>query len=156
MLANENSIVLTKDDAIRRRPAEREALIEAGVRFVFCLTSAQLRGSEQTERFVDNRHRILRQARKPGPYIYGVYEKRIARLRAALSPPARRAFSYHFAWGVHQSERGCWRCKLSRVQLAPFRSTSTAGLVGLSENAATSGRTTSVRRSPSMSPCPMS
>jgi hypothetical protein len=72
-------VVLTKDDAIRRRPAEREALIEAGVR-VFCLTSAQLRGAEQTARFVDNRHRIIRQARKPGPYIYGVYEKRLARL----------------------------------------------------------------------------
>lgn len=31
-------IVLTKDDAIRRRPAERDALTEAGAR-VFCLTS---------------------------------------------------------------------------------------------------------------------
>src|SRR5664279_2472263 len=66
-------IVLTKDDAIRRRPAERDALTDAAVR-VFCLTTAQLRGAEQTERFVRNRHRIVRQARKPGPYIYGVYE----------------------------------------------------------------------------------
>jgi uncharacterized protein with PIN domain len=72
-------IVLTKDDAIRRRPAERDALIEAGVR-VFCLTSAQLRGAEQTAQFVENRHRIMRQARKPGPYIYAVYAKGIRRL----------------------------------------------------------------------------
>ncbi len=72
-------IVLMKDDAIRRRPAEREALIDAGVR-AFCLTNAQLRGAEQAARFVENRHRILRQARKPGPYIYGVYERRIQRL----------------------------------------------------------------------------
>lgn len=72
-------VVLTKDDAIRRRPAERDALIDAGVR-VFCLTSAQLRGEEQTARFVENRNRIIRQARKPGPYIYGVYEGRIERL----------------------------------------------------------------------------
>lgn len=72
-------IVLTKDDAIRRRPAERDALTEAGVR-VFCLTTAQLRGAEQAARFVENRHRILRQARKPGPYIYGVYAGHIARL----------------------------------------------------------------------------
>lgn len=72
-------IVLTKDDAIRRRPAEREALIDAGVR-VFCLTNAQLRGVEQTARFVENRHRIIRQAGKPGPYIYGVYDGRIKRL----------------------------------------------------------------------------
>lgn len=67
-------IVLTKDDAIRRRPAERDALTKAAVR-VFCLTNRNMRGAEQTERFVSNRHRILRQARKPGPYIYGVYEK---------------------------------------------------------------------------------
>ncbi|MBA3866704.1 MAG: hypothetical protein H0X42_10250 [Solirubrobacterales bacterium] len=72
-------IVLTKDDAIRRRPAERDALTEAAVR-VFCLTTAQLRGAEQTERFVRNRHRIVRQARKPGPYIYGVYETGLKRL----------------------------------------------------------------------------
>jgi hypothetical protein len=72
-------IVLMKDDAIRRRPAERDALVEAGVR-AFCLTNAQLRAAEQTERFVSNRHRILQQARKPGPYIYGVYERRLRRL----------------------------------------------------------------------------
>jgi hypothetical protein len=72
-------IVLMKDDAIRRRPAERDALTEEGVR-AFCLTNAQLRGEEQARRFVENRHRILRQARQPGPYIYGVYEGRIQRL----------------------------------------------------------------------------
>jgi hypothetical protein len=72
-------IVLMKDDAIRRRPAERDALVEAGVR-AFCLTNAQLRAAEQTERFVSNRHRILQQARKSGPYIYGVYERGLRRL----------------------------------------------------------------------------
>jgi hypothetical protein len=72
-------IVLTKDDAIRRRPAERDALTEAAVR-VFCLTNRNMRGVEQTERFVVNRHRILHQARKAGPYIYGVYEKSLRRL----------------------------------------------------------------------------
>lgn len=74
-----NWVVLTKDDAIRRRPAERDALIDAAAR-VFCLTNRNLRGAEQTMRFVANRHRILRQARKPGPYIYGVYEKGLKRL----------------------------------------------------------------------------
>lgn len=78
--AGENNwIVLTKDDAIRRRPAERDALTEAGVR-AFSLTSAQLRGAEQIERFVNNQDRILRQARKSGPYIYGVYESGLKRL----------------------------------------------------------------------------
>jgi PIN like domain len=55
-------IVLTKDDAIRRRPAERDALTDAAVR-VFCLTNRNLRGTEQTARFVSNRHRII----PPGP-----------------------------------------------------------------------------------------
>jgi hypothetical protein len=72
-------IVLTKDDAIRRRPAERDALTEAAVR-VFCLTNRSLRAADQTERFVSNRHRILQRARKPGPYVYGVYEKQLRRL----------------------------------------------------------------------------
>jgi hypothetical protein len=71
------SVVLMKDDAIRRRPAERDALIAGGVR-AFGLTNAQLRGEEQARRLVENRHRILRQARQPGPY--GVYEGRIQRL----------------------------------------------------------------------------
>lgn len=78
--AGENDwIVLTKDDAIRRRPAERDALTEAEVR-AFCLTSAQLRGAEQIERFINNRDRILRQARNAGPYIYGVYGNGLKRL----------------------------------------------------------------------------
>jgi len=81
-------IVLTKDDAIRRRPAERDALIDAAVR-VFCLTTAQLRGSEQTERFIRNRRHILRQARRPGPYIYGVYSDGLRRLWPAATQASR-------------------------------------------------------------------
>lgn len=72
-------VVLMKDDAIRRRPAERDALSEAKVR-AFCLTNAQLRASEQSARFVGNIERIQRQAEKPGPYIYGVYDGYIKRL----------------------------------------------------------------------------
>jgi hypothetical protein len=72
-------VVLMKDDKIRRRPAERDALVAAKVR-AFCLTNAQLRASEQSARFVDNMDRILRQAEKPGPYIYGVYDGYIKRL----------------------------------------------------------------------------
>lgn len=73
-------IVLMKDDAIRRRPSERDALVAARVR-AFCLTNAQLRASEQSARFVDNIKRILRQSeKKPGPYIYGVYDGYIRRL----------------------------------------------------------------------------
>ncbi|HEX6024959.1 MAG TPA: hypothetical protein VFZ00_23410, partial [Solirubrobacter sp.] len=52
-------VVLMKDDAIRRRPAEREALVAAGVR-AFCLTNAQLRGADQARRLVAILDRILR------------------------------------------------------------------------------------------------
>jgi hypothetical protein len=69
-------VVLMKDDAIRRRPLERDALIAGGVR-AFCLANAQLRGEEMARRFVGNRFRIIRQAQQPGPYIFGVYEGRI-------------------------------------------------------------------------------
>jgi hypothetical protein len=44
-----NWVVLTKDDAIRRRPAERDVLIEAKVR-VFCLTNRNLRAKDQVNR----------------------------------------------------------------------------------------------------------
>jgi hypothetical protein len=74
-----NWLVLMKDDAIRRRPAERDVLVAASVR-AFCLTNAQLRASEQSARFVGNINRILRQANRPGPYIYGVYDGYIRQL----------------------------------------------------------------------------
>lgn len=64
-------VVLLKDDRIRRRPAEVEALVAARVR-AFCLTNAQLRGDEQAARFTTNINRIVERARQPGPYVYGV------------------------------------------------------------------------------------
>lgn len=72
-------VVLLKDDRIRRRDAELIALDEAGVR-AFCLTNAQMRGDEQAARFVRNIHRIVQRSRKPGPYIFGVYEDELRRL----------------------------------------------------------------------------
>jgi hypothetical protein len=46
-------VALTKDDAIRRRPAELEALVAHGVR-AFCLTNANLTGEQQRDRFLAN------------------------------------------------------------------------------------------------------
>lgn len=65
-------VVLMKDARIRRRPAELEVLITHQVR-AFCLTNANLRGTDQAQRLVDNLPRIIRIAQSPGPYIYGVY-----------------------------------------------------------------------------------
>ena len=75
----ENWVVLTKDDRIRYRRVERDAFVAANLR-VFCLTTAKLRGEDQTARFVNNINRILQRSRKSGPYIYGVYEKRLGRI----------------------------------------------------------------------------
>ena len=58
----------------------------------FCLTNANLRATEQSARFEHNINRILRQARDPGPYIYGVYDGHIKRLwpsRPAAPRPHR-------------------------------------------------------------------
>jgi hypothetical protein len=66
-------VVLMKDDKIRYRPAELEALTTSGVR-AFCLTNANLRGADMAKRFVDQLAKITRIATNgPGPYIYGVY-----------------------------------------------------------------------------------
>jgi PIN like domain len=70
---------LSKDDRIRRRPAELQALIDGGVR-AFCLTNGNLGFDEQAEWFVRNRHRIIQRCRKPGPYVYGVYRDRLGKL----------------------------------------------------------------------------
>jgi hypothetical protein len=71
--------VLCTDDRIRRRPAELRALSGGKVR-LFCLTDAQLTFAEQAEWFLASRHRIIQVSRKPGPYVYGIYRDRIARL----------------------------------------------------------------------------
>ncbi len=79
-LAGQRSwVVLCKDDHIRRRPAELQALTDGNVR-LFCLTNAQLTFAEQAQWFLTNRYRIIQASRQPGPYVYGVYRDRITRL----------------------------------------------------------------------------
>jgi hypothetical protein len=70
LAADNDWVVLCKDDRIRRRPAERQALTEGRVR-AFCLTNANLVFDQQAEYFVNNRFRIIQASRKPGPYLYG-------------------------------------------------------------------------------------
>jgi hypothetical protein len=79
-LAGEHDwVVLTKDDAIRRREVELAAVEEHAVK-VFCLTNAGLRGEEQRQRFLSNMNRIVQRSRKPGPWICGVYDGGIAKI----------------------------------------------------------------------------
>ena len=61
-------IVLTKDKQIRRRPLEKLALMQAGLR-VFALTAGDLVTDAQVEAFVRALRRTGRIAQLPGPYI---------------------------------------------------------------------------------------
>jgi hypothetical protein len=79
LAAQRGWVVLTKDDRIRRRPAERQATEDGKVR-VFCLTNAGLTFAEQAGCFIGNRFRIIQASRKPGPYLYGVYQDRLRKL----------------------------------------------------------------------------
>jgi hypothetical protein len=79
LAARHGWVVLTKDDHIRRRPAERQAIEDGKVK-VFCLTNAGLTFAEQASYVVANRFRIIQASRKPGPYLYGVYKDRIRKL----------------------------------------------------------------------------
>jgi PIN like domain len=72
-------VILMKDDEIRRKPLEQQAVLESGARS-FVVTNANLKGEEVAKLFVDNCHRIMQRARKPGPYIYGVYAERLEKL----------------------------------------------------------------------------
>ncbi|GAA1637650.1 hypothetical protein GCM10009744_28650 [Kribbella alba] len=69
-------VVLTKDDAIRRRPLERAALAESRLR-VFCLTNANLTKAQQVARFEERWPAILRRCAQPGPFVCGVYTDRL-------------------------------------------------------------------------------
>lgn len=72
-------VILMKDDKIRRKPLEQQAVLESGAR-AFVVTNASLTGDQVAALFVRNRHRIMQRARRPGPYIYGVYAERLEKL----------------------------------------------------------------------------
>lgn len=68
--------ILMKDDRVRRKPRERQAILESGAK-AFVVTNANLRGDQLAQLFVENRHRIAQRCRRPGPFIYGVYPGRL-------------------------------------------------------------------------------
>jgi hypothetical protein len=83
-LAGKNDYVVLMKDNVARLEANRTALIAHGAR-TFCLTRRGLTGLEQAAIFVAQRHRIIQRARKPGPYVYGVY---VGGLAAIWLPPS--------------------------------------------------------------------
>jgi PIN like domain len=64
-------VLFTKDD-VTKVPLQLDALIRARSRG-FWLPNAGLPGPTQVQHFTSNIHRILQRARKPGPYLVGVY-----------------------------------------------------------------------------------
>lgn len=79
LAADRDWVVLTKDDRIRRRPAELRAVRSHAVR-MFCLTNANLQGAEQLNRFLSNINRIVQRSQRRGPWICAVYEARVAQI----------------------------------------------------------------------------
>lgn len=66
LASSEGWVALTKDAAITRD--HHEALAASNLR-VFALSNANLTGLQMAERFIDNLHRVLQPARKPGPFV---------------------------------------------------------------------------------------
>ncbi|WP_208027656.1 hypothetical protein [Rhabdothermincola sediminis] len=77
--AEQDWVVFTKDDAIRRRPAEL-AMVEKHAVKMFCLTNANRTGPEQCDLFLTNMKRIIRRAQRRGPWIDGVYADSVRQL----------------------------------------------------------------------------
>lgn len=79
----EGWVVLMKDDRIRYRSAERDALLEHHVQ-AFCLASGNLRAAEMAQRYLDVLDELTRACRTPGPFLYAV--TRTGLRRVALDP----------------------------------------------------------------------
>lgn len=78
-MTEDELVILMKDDQIRRKPREQQAILDSGAR-AFVVTNASLRGDQVAALFVENRHRLIQRARHSGPYIYGVYAGRLEKL----------------------------------------------------------------------------
>lgn len=79
MAAQQDWVMFHKDANIRRRADERQAVADHGGR-MFCITNASITGAQMLERYLTSLAAISRAASRPGPYIYGVDEKKINRL----------------------------------------------------------------------------
>ena len=71
--------VLMKDERIRYRAVERQALIALAVQ-AFCLTSGNLRATQMAEQFLTAMHDISTACATPGPFLYAVSPRGLRRL----------------------------------------------------------------------------
>lgn len=71
---------LMKDAEIRRRPAEKRALVENSVK-AFCLSGGNLRADEMAARYLRAVPSMAKACQEfPGPFLYAVHAQRITRL----------------------------------------------------------------------------
>ena len=71
--------VLMKDERIRYRPAERDALLRHEVKG-FCLTSGNLRAAEMADQFLAVIDSVADACIEPGPFLYAVSVRGLSRL----------------------------------------------------------------------------
>ena len=71
--------VLMKDERIRYRAVERDALIAHSVQ-AFCLTSGNLRAAAMAEQFLAVVGQIAAACTQPGPFLYAVSGRGLRRL----------------------------------------------------------------------------
>lgn len=76
-------IAFMKDFAIKRRPAEIQAILENGAR-CFCLPNANLRAAAMAQRYIDNLERIARASERSGPFLYTVRVDRLVSVGLGL------------------------------------------------------------------------
>lgn len=69
-------VVVTKDQAIRRRPAERRAFLRAKARVV-CLTTGDVTPADNVEFLRANLARLAEWWDKPGPWLLIVQKNRV-------------------------------------------------------------------------------
>lgn len=87
----EDWAVLMKDDRIRYRPAEREALIAAGV-VAFCLAGGNMRAAEMADLLVSRLPQMQRLCLEPGPSLHIVSRGGLRKVDLGLvQPPQPRS-----------------------------------------------------------------
>jgi hypothetical protein len=69
-------ISFMKDFAIKRRPAETDAIRDSRAR-CFCLANANMKAAAMAERYITNLDRIARAAEHAGPLLYTVQDQRL-------------------------------------------------------------------------------
>ncbi|MGX7678167.1 PIN-like domain-containing protein [Jatrophihabitans sp. DSM 45814] len=77
--SQEDWILFMKDARIRRRPAEKEAIISSRAR-CFCLSDGNIGFAEMAHRYLTNWRAIVEASAIPGPFLYSVRLRGIVRL----------------------------------------------------------------------------